>query len=299
MTDVRLRIRAARGDEVAIPFLDLVHERVGARRGQRVIAFVLGWGVAAEHLERVPSLEEYAARFQIPIATAYREQALFREAFWGEDTPDRILGVLWDQLGRKPERLRSMSVCIDLDGPPEASVVLAWFVATLLDRLPAGAANAVDRALPPLASSARARREEVERAYRLADRAIFSWAAAMLRREDPALAQGLSSLERLRPFETSGARYAAAILGEYAVGAPKVGPVCEAAARAAEAAAALGVRARPSNAASFARVGGAAADTLRLAFSDAAITDVVTPAREIVDALLPAAGRDVVSAPVS
>lgn len=291
MTDVRLRIRPTRADEAGQPFVDLVHERAGPRRAQRVIAFMQGWGVVADELERVPSVEEYATRFQIPIATAYREQAAFRESFASEETPDRILGVLWDELGRRRGRqLLSMPVRVDVDGPEDASVVLGWLVASLLDRLPAGAASAADRALPPLASSARPRREEVARAYRLGDHAVFAWVAALLGRAEPALAEGLTSLERLQPFDADSALYAAAMLREYAAGAPTLGPALTAAGRAAEAAATLGVRARVADALALQEVGVAAAETLTLVFAARALLDVVTPAYEIVAELLGTSG---------
>src|SRR5437867_2731057 len=86
--------------------------------------------------------------------------------------------------------LQRLICSADAAGPQDVSVVLGWFVASLLDHLPAGAANAADRALPPLAASARPRREEVARAYRLADCAVFAWVAALLDRDEPALAAG-------------------------------------------------------------------------------------------------------------
>ncbi|MEZ5098678.1 MAG: hypothetical protein R3C15_02495 [Thermoleophilia bacterium] len=79
------------------------------------------------------------------------------------------------------------------------------------------------------------------------------------------------------------------MLREYAAGAPTLGPALTAA-RAVEAAATLGVRARGADATAFQEAGAAAAETLTLVFAAGALLDVVTPAYEIVAELLGASG---------
>jgi hypothetical protein len=58
------------------------------------------------------------------------------------------------------------------------------------------------------------RRTEVARAYRLAEVAVFSCAAAVAQAGEDARAAGLASLERLRPVDAGAAVDAAAILRE-------------------------------------------------------------------------------------
>ena len=289
MTDVRLRLRAADANEPgAVPFVDFVFARVGARRGARLLAFIQAWAVVADELARTPTAEEYAARFKLPVATAYRDQALFREAF-RDETPEDVLVVIWDAIqGRSPRHVLSAPVIRDLDAPDDASLAVAWFVATLVDRLPAGASDHVDRAVPPLVGSAASRRTEVARAYRLAELAVFSWAAAALAQSgEDAHAAGLASLERFRPFDAGAASYAAAILREYLDRlAEEARPSTVAAASAAEAAAELGTRMRPGDARHYADVGRSAATALQRAFATAAVLDVVTPTRETVAELV-------------
>lgn len=298
MSDVRLRLRSASAAEPdARPFVDVVFERVGARRGARLLAFIQAWGVVADELGRAPTADEYAARFKLPPATAYRDQALFRDTF-RDETPEQILRVIWNAMrGRRPRHVLSASVVLDLEAPPGASPVAAWFVAALLDRLPAGAAAHVDRAVPPLADSTGDRRTEIVRASRLADRAVFTWAnAALARAGEDTRRLGLASLERFTPFDTDAAAVAAVTLRGYLDEDldEHAAPSCLAAAEAAEAAADLRVRARGHDGDRLAAVGCAAATALRTAFAAAAVTDVVTPAVETVEELLalaPAARR--------
>lgn len=67
---------------------------MGAIKSARVIAFVLSWGIAAEAVGHPLTLEEYADWWKDSRSTAFREQALFREAFPGEKTPQRIVELL-------------------------------------------------------------------------------------------------------------------------------------------------------------------------------------------------------------
>jgi hypothetical protein len=68
----------------------LVRE-IGFRKTVRVMAFVSAWGICTEALGRPPaSIEEYAGWWTEGFSTACRERAMFREAFPGESTPERM-----------------------------------------------------------------------------------------------------------------------------------------------------------------------------------------------------------------
>jgi hypothetical protein len=289
VADVRLLIKAAKGEPEADPFVDVLFRRAGPRRGARVVSFMQAWGVVAEELERTPTIEEYAARFGVEVATAYRDQALFRDTFH-EETPARILALLWD--GAQDGRLRhllSAPVLSALEAPEDASPVLARFAASVIDGLPSGAASHADGAIPSLAGSRGDRRTEVARAYGLADLAVFTWFAAVLRRfgEEGRL-DGLRSLERIRTFDTGPAAYASGTLVGYGADLDgEAARACAGATQAAEAVAGLRVRTRGDDDMLLANAARAAAETLLAAFADGAIDDVVTATRESVEALLP------------
>ncbi len=69
-------------------------KRVGAFKSARVIAFILSWGIAAEAVGHPLTLEEFADWWKESRSTSFREQALFREAFPGETTPQRLVSLL-------------------------------------------------------------------------------------------------------------------------------------------------------------------------------------------------------------
>ena len=74
--------------------------RVGIRRGAKVLAFMIAWDLVRQELGHEPSVEEYAEWWRTSIRTAYREQALFRDAFPGEENPARLMDVsrgAWDE----------------------------------------------------------------------------------------------------------------------------------------------------------------------------------------------------------
>jgi len=65
-------------------FLSATMQRTGSRRETgKMLAFCLCWVALHAELERRPSVEEYAEHWGISVATAYREQASFRQA-WPE-----------------------------------------------------------------------------------------------------------------------------------------------------------------------------------------------------------------------
>src|SRR4051794_18566436 len=72
---------------------------VGQVKGAKVVAFLVCWAVAEEALGHPPTLDEYADWWNESRATAFREQARFREAFPGETTPQRLVDALKSEDG--------------------------------------------------------------------------------------------------------------------------------------------------------------------------------------------------------
>src|SRR3954465_969741 len=77
--------------------LKVAVSRVGTVKGARVVAFILCWAIADDALGHPPTLEEYAEWWNESRATAFREQARFRECFPDEATPQRIVDLLTQQ----------------------------------------------------------------------------------------------------------------------------------------------------------------------------------------------------------
>jgi len=74
--------------------------RVGTLSAGRVIGFMVSWSICRDALGHSPSIEEYTEFWGEHERTVYRHQARFREAFPGEDTPDRLLdaaAAAWDR----------------------------------------------------------------------------------------------------------------------------------------------------------------------------------------------------------
>jgi hypothetical protein len=87
-------MRKHRGDR-PVTLIELCVDRAGGfRHGAKVMAFVVAWGVAREQLGHTPTVEEYAAWWKQNERSAYREMAMFREAFAPDETPDRILDAM-------------------------------------------------------------------------------------------------------------------------------------------------------------------------------------------------------------
>jgi hypothetical protein len=77
--------------------LSVAVRNVGFRRGCRAVAFLVCWAIVEDALGRTPTLDEYADWWKESRSTAFREQAIFREAFPGELTPHRIVVLLSGQ----------------------------------------------------------------------------------------------------------------------------------------------------------------------------------------------------------
>ena len=66
----------------------------GLLKGPRAMAVIVGWMVAEQMLGHPPTLEEYQEWWKLSRATAFRDQALFRECFPAETTPQQIADLV-------------------------------------------------------------------------------------------------------------------------------------------------------------------------------------------------------------
>lgn len=69
-------------------------ERGGFRAASRVLSFAMEWGIVVQELKRRPTVEEFAEFWKVSNATAYRDQARWREVFPEFDTPSDAWAVL-------------------------------------------------------------------------------------------------------------------------------------------------------------------------------------------------------------
>jgi hypothetical protein len=84
--------------ETGEPLLVVASRAVGLRRAFRVLTYMAAWDRARRALDKRPiTLDDYRQWWRQNERTAYREQALFREAFPGETTPDRLLDLAYGQ----------------------------------------------------------------------------------------------------------------------------------------------------------------------------------------------------------
>lgn len=80
--------------ETGEPLLTVAARQVGMRRAFRVLTFMAAWDRARKAMRRESiSLEEYAEWWKVARRTSFDEQALFRQAFPDESTPDRLLDL--------------------------------------------------------------------------------------------------------------------------------------------------------------------------------------------------------------
>ncbi len=80
--------------------LAIAAREVGFRKAFKVLSFMAAWDYAQRQIGHEIGITEYATWWKESNGTAYRHQALFREAFPGETTPARLLGLAveqWDQ----------------------------------------------------------------------------------------------------------------------------------------------------------------------------------------------------------
>lgn len=81
-------------DEEGATLADVIAERVGRRPGMRLVAFLQAWDLLRDELGRPPTVDEYARRFMLTPASAYRDKKLFDAAF-PQQSPDEVLDLLW------------------------------------------------------------------------------------------------------------------------------------------------------------------------------------------------------------
>lgn len=85
--------------------LEHIYARTGSMRSTlRIGVLIQQWAIARRDIGRKPMVSEYCEWWRISEATAYRDLALFRKAFPGEDGPDRLaaaLNVSADELREK------------------------------------------------------------------------------------------------------------------------------------------------------------------------------------------------------
>jgi len=75
--------------------LEVAYAKTGSMlKAARVVAFVFAWGQARKDLGSSMSVEDFAEYWGESVATAYRQQALFREVFDLCRTPDPVLDML-------------------------------------------------------------------------------------------------------------------------------------------------------------------------------------------------------------
>jgi hypothetical protein len=94
-TLARVSQKVAKGrDDSGEPLLTVAARQVGMRRAFRVLTFMAAWDRARKAMRRESlTLDEYAEWWKVTRRTSYHEQALFREAFPAESTPDRLLDL--------------------------------------------------------------------------------------------------------------------------------------------------------------------------------------------------------------
>jgi hypothetical protein len=87
------------------PLALIASGRVGLIKAGRVMAFMVQWQIVRDDQGGdEPTLEQYAAWWNCSIRTAYREQALFRQAFPGEVSPTRLLDLAAHAWVNRPSR---------------------------------------------------------------------------------------------------------------------------------------------------------------------------------------------------
>lgn len=91
-----------------VTFAEFLFRKLGYRKGTKVAAFVVAWGIYTDSLQegRRASMFGYANYWKQSQATSYRELEVFHEAFPDEVLPDRV----WSVVGRHVEERKSRAV---------------------------------------------------------------------------------------------------------------------------------------------------------------------------------------------
>lgn len=98
--------------------LELVQAQTGSlRKTFRVGKVISQWAIVRQDLGRRPFVHEYADWWKVSERTAWREMALFAEAFPHEDGPDRLAEWVLDHADGEVDEGSALS------GPPPGLVV--------------------------------------------------------------------------------------------------------------------------------------------------------------------------------
>jgi hypothetical protein len=93
-----------------VSFLEFLYREAGYRKGTRVAAFVVAWGIYSESLADgvEPNMDGYGKYWKVSRATAYRELQTFHAVFPDDVLPDRV----WRKLSAAVESRKSLSVAM-------------------------------------------------------------------------------------------------------------------------------------------------------------------------------------------
>jgi hypothetical protein len=83
-----------RADRLRQTIIWTAYRNAGMRRGIRGVTFLVSWGLCADSLDRVPSVDDVGEYWGDSRATAYRDFGDFRAAFPEEATPERLWAVV-------------------------------------------------------------------------------------------------------------------------------------------------------------------------------------------------------------
>lgn len=73
-----------------VTWLEVAVRNAGMRKAMTAVSWAHTWAIAREALGHDPTVEEVADWWKMPRRSAFREQAIFREAFPTLETPAKI-----------------------------------------------------------------------------------------------------------------------------------------------------------------------------------------------------------------
>jgi hypothetical protein len=209
------RLRLAHGDEVGTPFDEFVLSKLDDVPAFReVLAYVQEWDRLTDELGRSPSSSEYAERWRVDIETTRGREMRFRSVFPTEESPARIVRLLWSGVPSEGDFVRLLGQrVVEMDALP---TVIGRFVDSLAFELRADPqlGRAVYRSAATFEARDTTPSRELRRFFALCDRAFRMWAAQALSAAGAtAELQGLLSIGSV--YDESTAAYAEQIIGQY------------------------------------------------------------------------------------
>lgn len=209
------RLRLAHETEPGTPFDELVLSKLGESADAReVLAYIQEWDRLSDELGRTPSISDYAARWRVDVPTAQRRNAIFQAAFPTEETPDRLLRLLWSGMPFTGGFVRLLGrPVVETDVLPTVTNHFVNSLAFALRDDPA-LGSAVYRASATFEARDSCPSRELRRFFALCDRAFRMWSAqALIGAGATASLQGLLSIGAI--YDERSAGYAEQMLGEY------------------------------------------------------------------------------------